>query len=144
MAAQITPSLPLPPSPPLLTRLSDAEILLAPAAALLLLFPTRAPALTGALLLALAGVWLVRWAAWGRPFRVTPLNLALLSLLLTVPVAVWASAVPDVTAETLAYLLAGLALFSAVLHWTRTPGRAWWVWVGLAAVGVVLAALAPL
>ncbi|HET90371.1 MAG TPA: hypothetical protein ENN99_06490 [Chloroflexi bacterium] len=58
--------------------------------------------------------------------------------------AVWASAVPDVTAETLAYLLAGLALFSAVLHWTRRPGRAWWVWAGLVCIGLALAALAPL
>jgi putative inorganic carbon (hco3(-)) transporter len=127
-----------------LIRLTDAEIILAPLAVLLLLFPTRLAAMTGALLLALSGVWLIRWAAWGKPFRAAPINLALLILLLSVLVAVWASAVPAVTNETLAYLLAGLTAFSAALHWTRTPGRAWWVWAGLMGIGMTLAALTPL
>jgi putative inorganic carbon (hco3(-)) transporter len=144
MAAQITPPPPLSPSLSLLTRLADAEILLAPVVALSLLFPTRAPGLVGAGLLALLGVWLIRWRAWRSPWRPTPLNLALLVLLLTVPLATWASAVPDLTVEALAYLIAGLVAFSAVLHWVRAPGRAWWVWGGLAALGVALAALAPL
>ncbi len=128
---------------PRLTWLADAEILLAPPAALLLLFPDRAPTLTAALLLALAGVWLIRWALWRVPWRPAPVNLALLVLLVTVPVAVWASAIPEVTTETLAYLLAGLTAFSAALHWARTPDRAWWIWGGMVAVSLALAALAP-
>jgi putative inorganic carbon (HCO3(-)) transporter len=63
---------------------------------------------------------------------------------MTVPVAVWASAVRDLTVEALAYLLAGVVLFSAVAHWTRQAGRAWWIWAALVTVGLVLAVLAPL
>jgi putative inorganic carbon (HCO3(-)) transporter len=122
----------------------DSEILIAPVAGLLLIFPTRAPILTSAGLIALTGVWLVRWWARGSPLRCTPLNLALLLFGMTVPVAIWASAVRDLTVEALAYLLAGVVLFSAVAHWTRQAGRAWWIWAALVTVGVVLAVLAPL
>ncbi len=124
--------------------ISDGEILIAPLVALLLIFPTRAPLLTSVGLIALTGTWLVRWGAQGHPWRCTPLNLALLFLLATVPVAVWASAVRDLTTEALAYLLAGVVLFSAVVHWIRAAGQAWWVWCGLVAVGSILAVLAPL
>ncbi|MDY7076701.1 MAG: O-antigen ligase family protein [Chloroflexota bacterium] len=123
---------------------TDGEILVAPLVALLLIFPTRAPALTGVGLVMLVGVWLVRWRVQGYPLSPTPLNLALLLLLLMVPIAVWASAIPDLTTEALAYLLAGVILFKAVAHWVCTPRQAWWVWGGLVAVGVTLAAVAPL
>ncbi len=124
--------------------IADGEILVAPVVALLLIFPTQAPTLTGVGLAVLVGVWLVRWRMQGYPMRCTPLNLALLLLLATVPVAVWASAVRDLTTVALAYLLAGVVIFCAVIHWARTPGRAWWTWGGLVAVGLALAVLAPL
>jgi putative inorganic carbon (HCO3(-)) transporter len=110
----------------------------------LLLFPTRLPVLLCIGLAVLVLVWLVRWKTSGCPFRLTPLNLALLLLLATVPVAVWASAVREMTTEALAHLLAGVILFTAIVHWVRMPGRAWWVWGGLVAVGMLLVVLAPL
>jgi putative inorganic carbon (HCO3(-)) transporter len=141
----MTPPHPLTSSPPPpVSRLSEVEILLAPLAALVLLFSTRVPVLTSVGLIVLVGVWLVRWRVQGKPFHPTPLNLALLLFLTVIPLAVWASAVPDLTTEALAYLLAGVVLFSAVIHWTRTPGRAWWVWGGLVTVGLALTVLAPL
>ena len=121
----------------------DGEILIAPVVALLLVFPTQVPTLTSVGLAVLVGVWLVRWRVRGCPLRCTPLNLALLFLLATIPVAVWASAVRDLTTVALAYLLAGVVIFCAVINWTRTPGRAWWTWGGLVTVGLALAALAP-
>jgi putative inorganic carbon (HCO3(-)) transporter len=123
---------------------TDSEILIAPVTGLLLIFPTRAPILASAGLMALIGIWLMRWWARRSPLQYTPLNTALLLLLVMIPVAVWASAVRDLTAEALAYLLAGVILFGAVVHWTRQAGRAWWIWAGLVAVGLALAALAPL
>ncbi len=124
--------------------IADGEILVAPVVALLLIFPTQAPTLTGVGLAVLVGVWLVRWRMQGYPMRCTPLNLALLLLLTTVPVAVWASAVRDLTTVALAYLLAGVVIFCAVIHWARTPGRAWWTWGGLVAVGLALVVLWPI
>jgi putative inorganic carbon (HCO3(-)) transporter len=109
-------------------RVADGEILLAPLVALFLIFPTRAPVLTVIGLTVLVGVWLARWWAQGHPLSCTPLNLALLLFLITVPAAVWASAAPDLTRDALAYLLASVILFT---------------WGGLVVVGVTLAVLAP-
>ena len=120
------------------------EILIAPLAALFLLFPTQAPTLTAGGLVALLGVWLARWAALGHPLRRTPLDGAMLLLLAMVPVAVWASADRELTTVALAFLLAGVILFSGIVHWTRTAERAWWVWAGLVGLGLALVALAPL
>ncbi|MDY6878138.1 MAG: O-antigen ligase family protein [Chloroflexota bacterium] len=123
---------------------AEREILIAPVVALFLIFPTQVPTLTIVGLVGLVGVWLLRWGVQGYPLRRTPLNLALLPLLMTVPVAVWASADHELTTVALAYLLAGVIVFHGVAHWTHAAERVWWIWGGLVAVGLTLVVLAPL
>lgn len=90
-------------------------------AAPFLLFPTLRPRLTVGVSVALLLVWLVRWIAIGRPGTRTPLDVSLLLLMLMVPVAVWASALPELTAPKLTGLVLGLATFRATVNAVRTP-----------------------
>ncbi len=110
----------------------------------LLLFPTIRPAWTAAALVALLLVWLARWAATGHPVTVTPLNISLLLLLAMVPVAVWVSALPELTLPKLTGLVLGVAAFRATVHTVRktqhlTVAAALYLALGLtmAAVGLL-------
>ena len=90
-------------------------------AAPFLLFPTLRPRLTVGVSVALLLVWLVRWIAIGRPGTRTPLDVSLLLLMLMVPVAVWASALPELTAPKVTGLVLGLATFRATVNAVHTP-----------------------
>lgn len=107
-------------------------------AAPLLLFPTVRPRLTVAALAALILVWLLRWAVRREPWPVTPFNGALLLLALTIPVAVWASAFPDLTLPKAAGLVLGLAAFRAVALAVRDRRSLGWALVVFCLVGVVI------
>ncbi len=123
---------------PLLRRpiatLLALELPLVLAVSPLLLFPALRPGWTAGATTVLMLFWLARWAVRREPWPVTPFNAALLLFTLTIPVAVWASAFPDLTLPKLTGLLLGLAAFRAValaVHDRRT--LAW----GLAALGLV-------
>ncbi len=92
-------------------------------AAPLLLFPTLRPAWTAGVLIGLTGIYLLRLLVRREPWPVTPFNGALLLFALTIPVAVWASALPELTLPKLTGLILGLAAFRAVafsVHDRRT------------------------
>ncbi len=80
----------------------------------LLLFPSLRPGWTAAALTLLILVWVARAIVRRETFPVTPLNAALLLFCLAIPVAVWASAFPDVTVPKLTGLILGLAAFRAI------------------------------
>lgn len=89
-------------------------------------------------------VWVARWVVARRPAASTPLDAALLLLALMVPVAVWASALPELTLPKLTGLILGFAAFRATVNWADTSRRLGWavgafllLGVGLAAVGAV-------
>ena len=90
-------------------------------AAPLLLFPTLRPALTVGALVALLLTWLLGWIGAGRPGTPTALDVPLLLLALMVPIAVWASAFPELTLPKLAGLTLGLAAFRAIVNAVRAP-----------------------
>ena len=90
------------------------EWLVAVAAAPLLVFPTVRPFWTAGALALLMVLWLLRWAVRREPWPVTPFNGALLLFALMVPVGIWASAVPEVTAPEASRVLLGLIAFRAV------------------------------
>jgi putative inorganic carbon (HCO3(-)) transporter len=113
----------------------------------LLLFPTFRPAWTAGALVALLLVWLARWAGAGHPGAITPLNISLLVLLMMVPVAVWTSALPELTLPKLTGLVLGVAAFRATVHAVRRArhlavATGLYVLLGLAltAMGLVSAA----
>ena len=86
-----------------------------------LLFPTVRPTWTVAGLAILGLVWLLRWIGTGRPGARTPMDGPLLLLALMIPVAVWTSALPELTLPKLTGLILGLAAFRAVVNTVRTP-----------------------
>lgn len=110
-------------------------------AAPLLLFPTLRPGWTAAALGALALVWLAGWLGTGQPFPRSPLNVALLLLALTIPVAVWASTAPDLTLPKLTGLVLGLAAFRALVHGAGSPRALDWAVAVYLAVGLGLVAV---
>lgn len=89
-------------------------------AAPFLLFPTFQRRGTVIALAALILVWIVRWLVTGRPSVSTPLDVSLLALSLTIPIAVWASALPEVTLPKLTGLILGLAVFRLTTAAVRT------------------------
>jgi putative inorganic carbon (HCO3(-)) transporter len=80
----------------------------------LLLFPSLHPLLTAAALIVLAALWLFHWFSLSEPWPITPFNDALLLFALMIPVAIWASAIPELTLPKAAGLVLGLAAFRAV------------------------------
>ena len=87
--------------------------------------------------------WLCRWVGQGRLTVSTRLEWALFSLLMMVPVTLWATALPEVTLPALYQLLAGVAAFYSVVNWASSEKRVWWASLGLVALGLALALIAP-
>ena len=54
---------------------------------------------------------------------------------LTIPVTLWATALPEVTQPQVLRLLAGIALYYALVNWATTASRLWLLGVGLAGAG---------
>ena len=114
--------------------LDVAELLALLLAAPFLLFPTLwAPGVivSLALLVALAVVrWIVRRELWPT----TPFNAALFLFVLMLPVAVWASAIPDLTRPKLLGIVLGLFAFRLAGLGIRDRGTLVWglvVFIGL-------------
>ena len=80
----------------------------------LLIFPGRWN-VVGLVLLAVP--WLCRLVGRGRLTVPTRLEWTMFSLLLMVPVTLWATALPDVTLPAIYQLLAGVAVFYSIVNW---------------------------
>lgn len=93
-----------------LRRFAGLEWLAVAVAVLFLLFPTLYPLLTALALIVLVVLWLLS----GDPWPITPFNTALLLFAIMVPMAIWASAFPELTLPKVAGLVLGLAAFRAV------------------------------
>ena len=125
----------------LATTLLHVELWWVLAAVPFLIFPGAASRWAAA---AIALLWLLRLLATGRLTSRTPADVPILVLLLMLPVALWASADMDMTYPALYRLIAGIALYYAVVNWT-VSSRQLAVVTGLAVlVGIGLAAIAPL
>ncbi|HSN74436.1 MAG TPA: O-antigen ligase family protein [Anaerolineae bacterium] len=104
---------------------------------------------TAALPIALAVAalfWPIRWLAYGHLTLRSAADWPAGLLLLTLPVTLWATALPAVTQTEVLRLLAGLALYYAIVNWVghgdaRRPLR--WLATGLVAAGLGLALAAP-
>jgi putative inorganic carbon (hco3(-)) transporter len=99
-----------------------AEPLLLIAITPLLLFPALRPSWTAVALALLGIVWIVRAVLRREVWPVTPFSVALLLLCLTIPLAVWASASPELTLPKLTGLILGLATFRVLSFSARTRG----------------------
>jgi putative inorganic carbon (HCO3(-)) transporter len=65
--------------------------------------------------------WPLRRLVTGRWSVRTPVDWSVLLLLITLPVTLWASAVPEKTLPQVLRLLAGAALFYALVNWADPP-----------------------
>ena len=88
--------------------------------------------------------WLCRWIGQGRLTVRTPVDWAIVLLLIMTPVTLWATALPDVTHPAVWKLLAGVGVFYSIVNWARSKRRVWWASLGLIALGVALAMIAPI
>jgi putative inorganic carbon (HCO3(-)) transporter len=79
----------------------------------------------------------------GRLTLQTRVGWAVFSLLIMVPVTLWATALPDVTLPAVYQLLAGVAVFYSIVNWASSERRVWWATLGLVALGLALALIAP-
>jgi putative inorganic carbon (HCO3(-)) transporter len=70
--------------------------------------------LTAVSLTVLMSIWFLRWLLCREPWPITPFNGALLLFATMIPVAIWASAFPDLTLPKASGLILGLAAFRAV------------------------------
>ena len=125
----------------MLYRVPALEAAVVLLAAPFLLFPAYRPVLTVGALVTLVLVWLLRWYVTGHPGISTPLDISILLLLVMVPVAVWASALPELSLPKLTGLILGVATFRVVVHTGRRPPYLAWVVVAFLLVGVALAML---
>lgn len=87
--------------------------------------------------------WPVRRLAYGRWSARTPLDWPLLLLLLMLPVTLWASAIPEKTLPQVWRLLAGAALFYALVNWVNSLARLRLALNLAQAAGISLALAAP-
>jgi putative inorganic carbon (HCO3(-)) transporter len=125
---------------PLAARLAAIEV---PILALLIIASIAVERLLPIALVLAAAFWPVRWLANGRPSVRTPGDWAAGVLVATIPVTLWATALPEITHPQVLRLLVGLAIFCAVANWANSAGRLLLVGAGLAAIGLALAIFAP-
>lgn len=89
----------------------------------------------------LALLWV--WAGLGSGvwWRATPLDIPWLVWIAMIPVALWATAVPELTRVALGLFIAQAIAFWTVVIWLRTGDRARWAWAGLVLMALALALL---
>ncbi len=86
-----------------------------------------------------AGLYLViRWLAYGRLTLRTPPDVAVILLLLTLPITLWATALPEKTVPQVYRLLTGIALYYAIVNWGRSQRQIQMLAFGIVAAGLVL------
>lgn len=97
-----------------------------------------------ALTLLLALFWPMRWLAYGRLTRRTPLDWPLIALLAWLPVNYWASVDKALSWTALSYLLFGVALYLALINWPPAQRRPYLIsWLVLI-IGLALTIASPL
>ena len=88
--------------------------------------------------------WLIRWLAYGKLSLRTPADWPVLLLFLMVPVTLWATSLPEITATQVYRLLTGIAIYYAIVNWTTTTRRLRLMLSGVVATGLILSLSAPL
>jgi putative inorganic carbon (HCO3(-)) transporter len=122
-----------------ITFLAQNEIwILGAAVAASVAFTRLLPLAVGVALL----FWLLRWMAFGRFSRRTPLDWSVGLLVLMLPVTLWATPLPDTTLPQVLRLATGILLFYALVNWADSHQRLRWLVLGVAWVGLALALVA--
>jgi putative inorganic carbon (HCO3(-)) transporter len=86
--------------------------------------------------------WLLRWLAYRRLSRCTPLDWGVGLLALMLPVTLWATPLPGTTLPQVLRLATGILFFYALVNWAEDARRLRWLVLGAALVGLALALVA--
>jgi putative inorganic carbon (HCO3(-)) transporter len=86
--------------------------------------------------------WLLRWIGTGRVSRRTPVDGAVILLIVMGLVSLWVSAVPAITIPQVYRLLTGIAFFYAIVNWCNSPKRLRILLLGATLAGLLLAIFA--
>ena len=98
------------------------------------------PVVVGAALI----FWILRWLAKCVLTRRTPVDLGVILLGLMAILSLWISPIPEVTSLQVYRLFAGIAIYYALANWVVSGAGRRLAMLGLAAVGVGLALMAPI
>ena len=101
------------------------------------------PLLPAAIVVALF-FWPVRLLADGRLSLSTPGDWPTVLLILTIPVTLYITALPEISMLQGLRLLSGVLLFYAIVNWTRTRENLRLLLTGITLTGLLLALVAPL
>jgi len=94
--------------------------------------------------LAVAGIfWPIRWLATGKLSVRTPADWGIGLLVLMLPITLWATALPDTTRPNVYRLLAGIALYYAIVNWAISRDRVRLLINGTVLAGFFLALSVP-
>jgi putative inorganic carbon (hco3(-)) transporter len=85
----------------------------------------------------------MRWYNTGKISRRTPVDAAVVLMAATIPITVFASAIPQTTIPQVLRLVSGIAIFYSLVNWATTAKRIQLFAASLVAAGVALALLAP-
>ena len=88
--------------------------------------------------------WIIRKVARGHFTVRSPLDLALIPMLLMLPLTMVVTALPDQTMPQVFRLLLGIALYYALVNWANSPQRLNWYANGMVCIGITLALVAPI
>ncbi len=82
----------------------------------------------------------VRWVAFGKPGVRTPADWGIIPLVAMAIVGIWIAPFRDVTIEQVLRLLAGIAIYVAIVNWGHTETRIGWLVILITVAATSLAA----
>lgn len=96
--------------------IANRELVITAAIAPLLIFPTLNRVLTAFALIGIVALWIVRWISRGSITRRTRLDIYILIFMLTIPIAMWVSPLPEQSALAAPRVLLGFAFYYALVN----------------------------
>jgi putative inorganic carbon (HCO3(-)) transporter len=119
-------------------RLADLEIWVVGGAVGASVISTRLLPISVAIIILF---WSVRWIAIGYPTLRTPVDLAILFIVLILPITLWMTSLPQITRPQIYRLLSGIGLYYAIINWAISHQRLKILIAGTALLSIALSVL---
>ncbi len=86
-------------------------------------------------------LWIIRRVAQGRWTKRTPADWAILGILLTMPITLWATISLETTSLQVFRLLTGVGIYYAIVNWVEDQKHLYLLGLGIAIAGILLSIL---